>query len=146
MEEGRHSQHVALRIITELDLPQRFLIRVAPELPNPLLLDNDDYVASILADGASKSEAGATLSDEDLPLEDRPVYEACSQTKSFKVYLVSDWRNVTQANVQGLRSEDAGGCCETRKGWRESWEAIWIECAFRLVYVIIPKTHAQPTP
>lgn len=29
--------------------------------------------------------------------------------KEYKIYMVSDWRNVTRANMQGLRGDDAGG-------------------------------------
>lgn len=33
---------------TGLGLPQRYLIRAAPELPNPLMFDNDYYAESVL--------------------------------------------------------------------------------------------------
>ncbi len=50
-----------------------------------------------------------TRQEEINPLEDRAVYEECSRVKQYKIYIVSDWRNVTQANAKGLRGEDAGG-------------------------------------
>lgn len=31
-----------------LGLPQRYLIRAAPELPNPLMFDNDYYAQSVM--------------------------------------------------------------------------------------------------
>lgn len=33
---------------TGLGLPQRYLIRAAPELPNPLMFDNDYYAESVM--------------------------------------------------------------------------------------------------
>ena len=38
----------------------------------------------------------------------KTVFEECSVGKTFKVFLVSDWHNVTTANVKGLKGEAAG--------------------------------------
>ena len=35
------------------------------------------------------------------------MYEECSRIKEFKIYLVSDWRNVTKENALKLRGADA---------------------------------------
>ena len=40
----------------------------------------------------------------------KTVFEECSVGKTFKVFLVSDWHNVTTANVKGLKGEAMGRC------------------------------------
>jgi len=103
-----------------LGLPQRFHLTVAPDLVNPLALDDADYVASVRKDvsdnsGLNGKEYGTSLIDEEGELLEALLregarklqYEECSVSKTFKVYVVSDWRNVTQAHVKGLRTQDA---------------------------------------
>jgi hypothetical protein len=103
-----------------LGLPQRFHLTVAPDLVNPLASDDADYVASVLKDasdngGLNGREYGTSLIDEEGEMLEAMLregarkmqYEECSVGKTFKVYVVSDWRNVTQAHVKGLRTQDA---------------------------------------
>jgi len=103
-----------------LGLPQRFHVTVAPNVINPLALDDADYVASVLEDvsdngGLNRKEYGTSLVDEEEEVlvtqlregARKLQYQECSVGKTFKVYMVSDWRNVTQAHVKGLKTQDA---------------------------------------
>ena len=103
-----------------MNLPQRFHLKVAPEFTNPLLFDDADYLISVLADvdpetglgsAGGASEYGTSMVDEEAEwmaqMEGKEVFEECSQTKTFRVFVVSDWLNVTQAQVKGLKTDSA---------------------------------------
>ena len=103
-----------------LGLPQRFHLTVVPNMVNPLALDDADYVANVLKDvsdnnGLNGKEIGTSFVDEEGELMEAQLregarklqYQECSVRKTFKVIMVSDWRNVTQAHVKGFRTQDA---------------------------------------
>lgn len=79
---------------------------------NPLSFDEDAFqqaakVEASFSATTDPEELGATTSEEP-PLEDRNIYEECSQTTNSRVYLVSDQRDVIQASIRRLQTKTAG--------------------------------------
>lgn len=102
-----------------LGLPQRYHLKVQPDTVNPLAFHNDEYVIATQTDskengGLNAGEYGTTLVDEEAELleallkegERKMMYEECTLGKTFKFYLVSDWRNVTDAHMKAFKRQE----------------------------------------
>lgn len=104
-----------------LGITPRAHVRVQPDLVNPLNFDDEEYVKAVRRDteqngGLNAAEVGTTLRDEEgelleefLRAGDRNmVYEECL-SKSFRVYVVSDWQNVTDTHIDKLKGAAGSG-------------------------------------
>jgi hypothetical protein len=59
-----------------------------------------------MADGGEGEEMRRGLEEEDEEDKGVDVDAECSETKIFRVYLVSDYHNVTKANAKGFQTEE----------------------------------------